>query len=304
MESSVWLAARRRWSHIPSDLAEVVKTLWDRLKQKADTQITNERQQFETKTIEIQQQLHQEHRLQQDLQQKNHVLEEQLHQQTEENKQLKAMLIIEQQEKIKLTERVTSFESCRQENLAENERLHQLLKHAQDSLEHYQAATQQLRQEQLLLIEKQRGEYEQKLIQWQSQAQTMANEKSTAEAQYQQLHQANTILDEAYKTLVSQHSPLKIAHDRMQQDNEKLNQQYQEQSQQLEAKRDTVIELQLMLKTEANKLTSLEEALKKAHDKIESLRHDSQFVLQEKANLAGQLKQLQAMLPSNAGTLS
>lgn len=40
--------------------------------------------------------------------------------------------------------------------------MHQLVKHLQANLEHYQTATQQLRQEQTLLQEKQRSEYEQK----------------------------------------------------------------------------------------------------------------------------------------------
>ncbi len=39
----------------------------------------------------------------------------------------------------------------------------------------------------------------------------------------------------------------------------------------------------------------------KANDKIDTLRHELQFISQEKANLEGQLKQLQAML---AGRLS
>lgn len=216
----------------------------------------------------------------------------------EENKQLRATLIIEQQEKVKLTERVASFEARRQENIAENERLHQLLKYAQDSLEHYQTATQQVRQEQSLLMEKQRNEYEQKIMQWQTQAQSAVHEKSLIEAQYQQLNQAHTQLEETHNALVSQQSPLKSAYERLQQDYEKLNQQHQQQAQQLEAKQHTIIELQITLKTEANKTAETEESLKKANDKIESLRHDMQFIAQEKANLEGQLKQLQVMLPS------
>lgn len=284
-------------SHLPPDLTEIVKLLWDRLRQKADTQITNERQEFDAKITETQQQYHQEHRLHKDLQQNHHALEERLHQQAEENKQLRATLIIEQQEKVKLTERVASFESRRQENIAENERLHQLLKHAQDSLEHYQTATQQVRQEQSLLIEKQRNEYEQKLIQWQTQAQTAVNEKSIFETQYQQLRQTHAALEETHNSLVLQQSPLKTAHDRLQQDHEKLSQQYQQQAQQLEAKQHAIIELQVTLKTDTNKIAELEEAIKKANDKIESLRHEFQFISQEKANLEGQFKQLQTMLP-------
>lgn len=283
-------------SHLPPDLTEVVKLLWDRLRQKADTQINSEREQAEEKIRDSQQKYHQEHKLLQELQQSYHGLEEQLHQQANENKQLKAALIIEQQEKVKLTERVASFEARRQENIAENERLHQLLKHAQDSLEHYQTATQQVRQEQSLLIEKQRNEYEQKIIQWQTQAQSASHEKSLIEAQYQQLNQAYAKLEEAHKTLVSEHSPIKNVYKNLQQENEKLCQQYQEKVQQLETKQHTIIELQVTLKTETIKTVNAEEALKKANDKIESLRHDMQFIAQEKANLEGQLKQL---LPLN-----
>lgn len=284
-------------SHLPPDLTELVKLLWGRVRQKADTQIANERQEFDAKITETQQYYHHELKLHKDLQHKHHALEEQLHQHIQENKQLKATLIIEQQEKVKLTERVASFESRRQENIAENERLHQLLKHAQDSLEHYQTATQLVRQEQSLLIEKQRSEYEQKLIQWQTQAQMAVNEKSIIETQYQQLRQANAALEEAHDALVLQQSPLKTAHDRMQQDHERLSQQYQEQLQQLETKQHTIIELQVMLKTDANKIAGLEEALKKANDKVDTLRHEFQFISQEKANLEGQFKQLQTMLP-------
>ncbi len=288
-------------SHLPPDLTELVKLLWDRLRQKADTQITNERQEFDAKIAETQQQYHQELKLHKDLQHKHHALEEQLHQQIEENKQLRATFIIEQQEKVKLTERVASFESRRQENIAENERLHQLLKHAQDSLEHYQTATQQVRQEQSLLIEKQRSEYEQKLIQWQTQAQTAVNEKSIFETQYHQLHKAHETLEKAHSVLVLQQSPLKIAHDQLQKDHEKLSQQYQEQARQLEAKQHTIIELQVTLKTDTHKIAGLEETIKKANDKVDTLRHELQFVSQEKANLEGQFKQLQTMLPGKLG---
>ena len=288
-------------SHLPPDLTELVKLLWDRVRQKADTQIKNERQEFDAKITEIQQQYHQEHKLHKDLQQQHHALEERLHQHIEDNKQLKATLVIEQQEKVKLTERVASFETRRQENIAENERLHQLLKHAQDSLEHYQTATQQVRQEQSLLIEKQRGEYEQKLIQWQAQAQMAVNEKSIIETQYQQLRQTHTTLEEVHNTLVLQQSPLKIVHDQLQKEHEKLSQQYQQQAQQLEAKQHTLIELQVTLKTDAHKIAGLEETIKKANDKVDTLRHELQFVSQEKANLEGQFKQLQTMLPGRLG---
>lgn len=111
-----------------------------------------------------------------------HTLEEKLHQQTEDIKHLNAVLIVEQQEKIKVVERVESLQSRHQENDTERERLHQLLKHVQANLEHYQAAAQQLRQEQDMIVEKQRTGYEQKLLQLQQQIEVMIREKTFLEA--------------------------------------------------------------------------------------------------------------------------
>lgn len=122
-------------------------------------------------------------------------------------------------------------------------------------------------------------------------------EKSIIETQYQQLREAHETLEKAHNALVLQQSPLAIAHDQLQQNHEKLSQQVQQQAQQLEAKQHTIIELQITLKTDMQKINELEDALKKANDKIESLRHEFQFISQEKANLEGQFKQLQTMLP-------
>ena len=82
-------------SHLPPDLTELVKLLWDRVRQKADTQIANERQEFDAKIAETQQQYLQERRHHKNLQHRHHGLEEQLHQQTKDNQQLRATLIIE-----------------------------------------------------------------------------------------------------------------------------------------------------------------------------------------------------------------
>lgn len=75
------------------------------------------------------------------------------------NHQLQDTLVLEQQEKAKISERATSQESHRQEQQNEIEWLHQLLKHVQHNLEHYQTATQQLRQEQSLSKEEKHFQY-------------------------------------------------------------------------------------------------------------------------------------------------
>jgi chromosome segregation ATPase len=290
---------------LPSDLLGIVNGLWDALQNKADTQIGQYRLEVDAQTVQIQQQLAQAKQLEASLQQTIHTLEEQLHQQNEGMQQLKARLMTESQEKIKMTERAASLESRCQENQAENQRLHQLLKHVQENLEHYQAATQQLRQEQSLTIEKQQNEYEQRLSQLAAQANAAVSEKSVVEAQYGQLAKAHESLMAEHKTLKqenseiqSQHAILKMMHEKIQHDRDAIKEKNQAQLTELTALQHTVMELQFNMKSRDEKISSQEGVIVRANDKIETLRHENQFALQEKAGLEGQLKQMQAMLAS------
>lgn len=290
---------------LPVELLEMLKGLWNRLQEKTDTRAAAYQKEADTKIEQIQQQLHQQHQLETDSQHKIHTLEEELHQQIAEKEQIKTALITEQQEKIKLMERSTALGTHLEESLAENKRLHQFLKQVQENLEHYQASTQQLRQEQSLLIEKQRSEYEQKLLQLQMQTETITNEKLLYQAKHSELNNAYTLLEKkeselilAYKETEKQHESLKIVYERIQEDHERLLKNYQTQCKDLESKQQTVIELQLVKKSDAHEIVSLKEALSKANDKIDTLRHEFQFTAQAKANLEGQLKQLEVALSS------
>lgn len=290
---------------LPGELLGIVKGLWGKLQEKADNQTALYKQECDEKIAQLQQQLNHHHQQQSDSQLKIQMLEEQAHQKTEALHALKQELTVEQHEKIKITERALSLESRRNESFAENERLHQLLKHVQENLEHYQLATQQLRQEQSLLIEKQRNDYEQKLLQAQKQIESISTEKTNYQAQYIQLNKIHEQSELDQKELVLRHKKieqqyelLKMAHEKMQKDHEHLSTAHQQQSLNLENKHHELIELQLKLKAEDEKIIVLENELTKANDKINSLRHDHQFTSQEKANLEGQLKQLQSILSS------
>lgn len=258
----------------------------------------------------MQQQLNEYKKSQSDSQNKIHTLEEQNHLKNEENNALKQTLSSEQHEKIKIIERTSNLEARHQENQAENTRLHQHLKHLQENLEHYQAATQSLRQEQTLLIEKQKSEYDQQLSQLRSQLELMTIEKSNHQAQCAQLNKINETLHAEHKTLVLQnkeieqkYSLLKITGDKIQKDYEQLSQAHKNQSLNLENINHIVIEFQLKLKSCDEKIALLESELSGANNKIHNLRHEHQFTLQEKANLEGQLKQLQNILSAKKGAL-
>lgn len=290
---------------LPSDLLGIVNGLWNALQNKANEQINQYRQEADSKTVQIHQQLTQARQLEASLRQNIHTLEEQFHQQKTEAQQLNARLMTESQEKIRVTERAASLEARCHEHHAENQRLHQLLKHVQENLEHYQAATQKLREEQSLLVEKKQNEYEQRLSLLLAQANAATSEKSAYLAQYDQLTKVYESLVTEHRTLTTQHAEinsqhefLKIVHGKIQHDYDVLKEKNQAQVAELTAIQHTTMELQLNIKSRNEKIASMGEALSRGNDKIETLRHENQFVLQEKANIEGQLKQMQTMLSS------
>ncbi|MBY0378374.1 MAG: DNA-binding protein, partial [Gammaproteobacteria bacterium] len=114
---------------LPSELFAAVKELWLRLQTKADASIDSHQQECDGVLKEMEQQLNQYQAKDREWQGRVHTLEETLHQQGEENKRLNAAFIVEQQEKIKASERVQALQARHQESEAEKDRLHQLLKH-------------------------------------------------------------------------------------------------------------------------------------------------------------------------------
>lgn len=172
----------------------------------------------------------------------------------------------------------------------------------QENLEHYQAATQKLREEQSLLIEKQQNEYEQRLSLLLAQANSAVSEKSTYQAQYDQLVKMHEPLITEHKMLVTQymeilgqHESLKTTHEKLLQDHDSLTVKNHTLEDELLVLQHNVMELQLNIKSRDEKIAILEETVSKSNDKIEALRHENQFALQEKATLSGQLRQLQVM---------
>ena len=281
---------------IPSELLGLVKGLWERLRDTVEQKAYDYQCESDEKVKQTRQQLTQSQQQYAILQEQHHQLEEKLHQQTKIMNALQGTLALEQQEKAKITERSASQEFHRQEQQNEIERLHQLLKHVQHNLEHYQTATQQLRQEQSLSMEKQRNEYEQRISQLQQQIASITAEKLSYQAKYEQTHHALEKLQLTHEALNQSAQETQTKYHFLFQENAKLAQQYQGQSRDFELKKQSTIELQVKLIANEDKITSLEKNLSKAEDKIQTLRDDFSFISQEKANLEGQFKQLQKLI--------
>ena len=288
---------------LPSELLSAVKALWERLQTKADDTIDGYREEYDAALREIQQQLNQYKAKDTEWQGRVHALEEKLHQQGEDNKRLNAAFIAEQQERAKAVGHVESLQSRHKESQFENERLHQLLKHVQANLEHYQNATQQLRLEQEIIVEKQRADYEQRLLQLQQQIEAIIREKTFLEARcagldrdYNASLALETTLTEEVGQLRQEHVALKVNCDKLEQNLTRASEELEAQRHALETKSYELVECQLRLEIAKDNESSSQNALLAAEDKIVALRDQQLFILQEKANLEGQVRQLQIAL--------
>jgi chromosome segregation ATPase len=106
------------------------------------------------------------------------------------------------------------------------------------------------------------------------------------------------VLNNQFLEWQRQHELIKIKNEKTQHEYDEIKSQHQTQTAELTALKQIAMELKLSLKTKDERITFLEESLTRANEKIETLRHDSQFVLQEKASLEGQLKQMNTILSS------
>ncbi len=105
-----------------------------------------------------------------------------------------------------------------------------------------------------------------------------------------------TAVVEEAKQLRQEYITLKANYDTIAQNLSASSQELIAQGQALEVTSRELVEYQLRLRMAEDNLGSSKKALSAAEEKIVALRSDYEFVLQEKANLEGQVKQLQSMV--------
>ncbi|MBN9286866.1 MAG: hypothetical protein BGO43_05070 [Gammaproteobacteria bacterium 39-13] len=290
-------------SSLPLELLQSVKMLWERLQDQAEGSINQYQQEADNQIANMRTQLNEALLENNEFKLLIQQLESNYLAKMEESQQLAKMLNSEQNEKNKLIERMASFELRYQENKHELDRLHSLFKHAQDNLEHYQVATSQLRQEQTLLLEKQRNEYEQKNNELNNAITRITQEKSLALAQMEHLNQRYVELQREHqqmaqmlKTQQGDYQQLSLTHQSLEQMQYFLKEQYQQQADSLQIKTDLEIELRAQLTAIQEKANATVAALTKAEEKISSLQQEKETLFYQKINTEAELKQFQALL--------
>ena len=285
---------------LPQPLLALVTGLWDSLQSLAAQRIEDNQSIAHQEVTTLKSQL-------QNAQQTINTLNQTLH-------QLQERLDAEQRDKSALEARFQTTEksydmlnAAHQSTLQqyddakqENQRLHQLSTQIQINLEHYQQAILQQQFEQNLAKEKQHATYALELAQLKTlldEVNTRFNhcEKSlvTSQLQLQQMKKSHEELTDRYEKVVDKNQ--KTEHELIQ-----LTAQANLQEKQTEkTERDLMTErhahnqLQQKMAVITDQLQRAQNDLGQANDKIEALRQEKQFLVQEKSQMDGTLKQLQ-----------
>ena len=277
-------------NRLPADLLTIVNGLWETIQEKAMQRILGIEQEAEQKVtakelqlIELQKKyIEQEARI--------HKLEEDLNRQILENKNLNEVLAIKQFELSKLYGHSDTINKQIIDQKTENGKLHLLLNNVQKNLEHYQLSIQKLQQEQSIAIEKQKMQYEIEITQLKEKYFGETDEKNRFKLLFEQASSALEKSNHEYKTVEKNFREKEINEATLKDRYDRLAEQHQQISIILENKLKLLTEVEQKLKTEKKELLKTTQALQTAEDKIKKLRHEQLFLVEEKANLKGQIQ--------------
>jgi chromosome segregation ATPase len=203
------------------------------------------------------------------------------------------------QEHEKLSEKYQISIKQLDDSKADNVRLHKLAEHIQVNLEHYQNSMQELRTEQNLMTEKQQTIFQQQITDLQQEVVLCRSQRQESDKQLnhktqelQQWQEKCHSLQSVYEKLAQESKEnmqeLIISKERYKQSQDALK--IREEKLKNDAVKIMELEKQIALLTE--KINNIQSNLKKSEEKIETLRHEKMFLVQEKSELQGYFKKL------------
>lgn len=288
---------------LPGELLALVRGLWERLQTKSDEDMIQLQKECSEKIQASQQQCQTVEQYNQAQKREILILEEKLQEQTQNTLSLQKTLIDEQTLTTRLTERTSALDQQRQQQDLELQKLHGLLRHVQENLEHYQTSTQQLREEQALIIDKQRQAYEHRIYEGQQQASTQTQRITELQiqlnqSQYEVAYLAKAQADQnlSMNSLRQQLNEVQVKYDVVVQQYEAVNALNKGLDHQLLEKIQELCTIEERLVSAQENVNQLKQILKITEEKIRVLEEQKIVLAQEKANLAGQFIQLQTAI--------
>lgn len=264
-------------SSLPSEFISLMKGLWENMRSKANDTIAQHQTQCDEKmeAVEIKfENIKQALATSEKQQQEATTL---LQQKTEQADQLQSKLNLEQQETHKLSERIASLETRRQDTVDENKKLHEHIKHLQTNLEHYQATIQKQQQEQSLQLEKLRDESQAKEAELVDQVTSLNKTNAVLETSNQQYQQQISHLQKTVSSIETEHKACQKQRDQLevkltflQEENNKLSTQLNNALTSLEAEKNQHEETKEKLMAKTELLHEKQLALVKTWEKLEN----------------------------------
>ena len=277
-------------NRLPADLLTIVNGLWGKIQEKAMQRILGSEQAAEQKVTAKELQLIELQKKCTEQESRIHRLEEDLNRQTLENKNLNEMVAAKQLELSKLHGHCDTINKQITDQKSENSKLHQLLNNVQKNLEHYQLSIQKLQQEQSITIEKQKMQYELEINQLKEKHFGETDEKNRFKLLFEQASSAFEKSEHEYKILEKIFREKEINEATLKDRYDRLAEQHQQNSMVLKNKLKILTEVEQKLKTETIELLKTTQTLQTAEDKIKKLRQEQLFLVEEKANLKGQIQ--------------
>lgn len=284
---------------LPHELQALVIGLWKRLHDQADQRVTEAENTYRQQVQELKQTIIQ-------LQQDHTHLKKQLHQNEEmyaterfAKEDLEKQLRGYSQEHVKLCERHQATAQQLDNTRAENSRLHQLAANIQANLEHYQQAMHQRQIEQTLATEKQQAYYIQEMTLLKQQLTEQQGQVKPIEQELTQCRMAILQLEKQHEQLTAEH---KLTEQQLQAiDRERSTLLERDattkkmiQAMESKASKDVaqLHELEKKIAVLADQNERLQQDLAQTQDKVETLQQEKLFLVQEKSQMEGYLKQI------------
>lgn len=286
--------------NLPQPLQALVTGLWDGLQSRAEQRIVENQAASHQEISALKTQLQTASQTESQLNRELHRLQEQLD--TEQRE--KAALQIEYQALEKMREKLdmqhkTALQQIEEAKL-ENGRLHKLASQIQANLEHYQQAIQQQQVEYNLKKEKQHAAYTQELEQLKIALEEIRKQHDLCEKELTDKRQKLEKALADHDKLSGNYAELSTKNQQVErtliqlQAHELSWEKYREETQQaLFNERQLTQSLSQQVSVLTEQLQRAQKDLQKAEDKTETLRHEKMFLVQEKGQLDGALKQLQ-----------
>jgi chromosome segregation ATPase len=284
---------------LPQELLSLVTRLWERLSQQAENRITECETSNNTQLHELKQTLVQAQREYAELKIQFHHSEEILQSERQAKEDYAKQLEAEKNARGKLEMQCTVNFTQLSDHKAENARLHQLATHIQSNLEHYQNAMQQQRVEQIMLLEKNQVEFQQRAselqreleLRWQN-SDELTRQLNHTNIEFKLLEEKNQVLEKRHEIITKEFQNVSQELVIFKERHNQCQQQLQLCVSELSSKTQEFIEAEKQRAIAADQRDQLRQRLSDAEDKIALLRQEKLFLTEEKSQLFGQFKQL------------